>query len=52
VDAPDCGKPDKDKQHEYKPSDKRATYSGAKGESQSPYPLCFVRHFPECDDAA
>jgi hypothetical protein len=52
VDAPASGKPDKDKQHEYQPNDKWATYSGAKGESQSPHPLCFVRHFPECDDAA
>jgi hypothetical protein len=46
VDAPASGKPDKDKQHEYQPNDKWATYSGAKGESQSPHPLCFVRDFP------
>ena len=52
VDAPANDKPDKDKQHEYQPNGKRAKYSGAKGESQSSHPLCFVRHFPECDDAA
>jgi hypothetical protein len=52
MDAPASGKPDKDKQREYQPNDKWATYSGAKGESQSPHPLCFVRHFSDCDDAA
>jgi hypothetical protein len=52
VDAPASSEPNKDKQHEYQPNDKWATYSGAKGESQSAHPLCFVRHFPECDDAA
>jgi hypothetical protein len=54
VNAPANDKPDSDKQHEYQPNDKWATYSGAKGESQSPHPLYFVlvRHFPECDDAA
>ena len=52
MDAPVSDKPDADKQHEYQPNDKWAKYSGAKGKSQSPHPLCFARHFPECDDAA
>jgi len=29
-----------------------ATYSGAKGKSQFPHPLCFVRHLLECGNTA
>jgi hypothetical protein len=43
---------EKKKQHEYRPNDKWATYSGAKGQSQFPHPLCLVRHSLECDNAA
>jgi len=33
------GQQGEEKQHANQPRDKRATYSGAKGESQSPHPL-------------
>jgi hypothetical protein len=45
--------PERDaKQREYQPNDKCATHSAAKGPSQFPYPLCLVRHLPECDNTA
>jgi hypothetical protein len=43
---------EKAKQDEYQQNDKCATYSGAKGQSQFPHPLCFVRHLLECDNTA
>jgi hypothetical protein len=37
---------------EYQQNDKCGTYSGAKGKSQFPHPLCFVGHLLECDNTA
>jgi hypothetical protein len=43
---------EKAKQREYQQNDKWATYSGAKGKSQFPHPLCFVRHLLKRDNTA
>jgi hypothetical protein len=46
-----CGEPNESGKQDqgYQPNDKWATYSGGKGQSQFPHPLCLVRHLPECE---